>query len=301
MVLLRDYLLAANQEQGSGTARRSSAWLLLDLLRRGIAAEDEASIRRAFYNRKLPDGSLYATTSQTLDRWRAFQANELCHISFEALFNGLLAELRDDPLGVEPRLLVAKLLECVLSEVEVQGQTWEEWATTTGSEFAGTEESLAQRVLSSLNDPQHASSADGLSSALQLIATLWFRWGQKDRSVRETIQHYAGSGGRSLSGVLRSFDIQSAQPVEQAMHDVIRRHLITDHLAIAGRKLANSGTFTYHFTLSDGVVSDGRLAAYGYTTPRLQNLIRFVRDADLYDGTAVTQAGARFLNDSQPV
>lgn len=126
----------------------------------------------------------------------------MCHISFEALFNGLLAELQDDPFGVEPRLLIAKLLERILSGLKVQGQSWEEWAVKTGSELAENEESLAQRVLSSLSDPQLASSADGLSSSLQLIATLWFRWGQRDRSVREMIQHYAGSGGRSLSGVV---------------------------------------------------------------------------------------------------
>jgi hypothetical protein len=212
---------------------------------------------------------------------------------FEALFNGLLAELQDDPFGVEPHLLIGELLDPILSALKIQGQAWEEWATETGSEFAGSEESLAEDILSSLSDLHQASSIDGLSSALRLIATLWLRWGGDDRSVRDTIQHYAGSGGRSLSGVLRSLDSQAAQTVEQAMRGVIRRHLITDHLAIAGRKLASSGTFTYHFTLSDGVVSDGRLAAYGYTTPRLHNLIRFVRDADLYDGTV--------LNDSRPV
>jgi hypothetical protein len=301
MELLRDYLLAARQEHGSGTARRSSAWLLLDLIRLGIDANDQTAIRRAFYNRKLPNGSTYAAPGVTLDRWRAFQANELCHISFEALFNGLLAKSQDDPLGVDPHLLIGELLDPILSALKIEGQTWGEWATEAGSGFAESEESLAQDILSSLGDPRQASSLDGLSSALQLIATLWFRWGSDGRSVRDTIQHFAGSGGRSLAGVLRSLDNQAAQTVEKAMRDVIRRHLITDHLAIAGRKLASSGTFTYHFTLSDGVVSDGRIAAYGYTTPRLQNLIRFVRDAGLFDGMAVTQAGARFLNDSQPV
>ena len=104
MELLRDYLLATKQEKGGGIARRSLAWLLLDLIQLGIDPNDQTAIRRAFYNRKLPDGSPYAITSLTLDRWLAFQANELCHISFEALFNGLLAESQDDPLGIEPHL-----------------------------------------------------------------------------------------------------------------------------------------------------------------------------------------------------
>jgi hypothetical protein len=252
MVLLRDYLLAADQEQGNGVARRSSAWLLLDLLRHGIAANDETAVRRAFYNRKLPDGSSYTTASRTLDRWRAFQANEFCHIACEALFNGLLAELQDDPFGADPRIVTVKLLERILSALELGDQTWEEWATRAGSEFTENEEALAARVLASFSDLQQASSADALSGALHLIATLWFRWGGDDSSVRETIQHYAGSGGRSLAGILRSLDAQAAQPVAQAMHDVIRRHLISDHLGkhrkirllalASGRILRSGGT-----------------------------------------------------------
>jgi hypothetical protein len=94
---------------------------------------------------------------------------------------------------------------------------------------------------------------------------------------------------------------QATKGVEQAIRSAIRRHLVADHLKIAGRKLAASGTFTYHFTLSDGVIADGRLAEYAYTNPRLRNLIRFLRDAHLYDGAAVTPAGTRFLNEGQPI
>jgi hypothetical protein len=54
-------------------------------------------------------------------------------------------------------------------------------------------------------------------------------------------------------------------------------------------------------TMSDGVVSDGRIAVYTYTNPRLLNLIRFLRDANLHDGQTVTQAGTRFLDASQPI
>ena len=57
MKLLRDYLLAMDEGHGSGIARRSSAWLLLDLLWLGIIGDDEPGIRQALYNRKLPDGS----------------------------------------------------------------------------------------------------------------------------------------------------------------------------------------------------------------------------------------------------
>ena len=299
--LLRDYLLATNEKQGAGIARRSSAWLLLDLLRLGISADNEPGIRQAFYNRKRPNGSPYAGSGLTIDRWRAFQANELCHISFEALLNGLLAQLREYPHGLEPDFLIKKLLEPLLATLGTEGRTWSDWAIEIGSSFSGSEEILAEKILLALGDVDLSSSQASLSSALQLVATLWLRWNGEDASVRHTIERYAGKGGRSLLDVLRTLNEQATNSVEQAIRSAIRGHLIADHLKIAGRKLAASGTFTYHFTLSDGVMADGRLAEYAYTNPRLQNLIRFLRDAHLYDGTAVTPAGTRFLNEGQPL
>jgi hypothetical protein len=260
--LLRNYLLATNEKHGTGAARRSSAWLLLDLLRLGISADDELGIRQAFYNRKLPNESPYAEAGLTIDRWRAFQANELCHISFEALLNGLLAQLREYPLGLEPDVLIKKLLEPLLATFGTEGRTWCDWATEVGSAFSGSEEALAKKILLSLGDVDLSSSQDGLSSALQLIATLWLRWNGEDASVRYTIERYAGRGGRSLLDVLRTLNEHAANSVEQAIRSAIRRHLIADHLKIAGRKLAASGTFTYHFTLSDGIIADGRLNEY---------------------------------------
>jgi hypothetical protein len=70
-------------------------------------------------------------------------------------------------------------------------------------------------------------------------------------------------------------------------------------MAIAGQKLAGAGTFTYHFLLADGEMSEGQIGAYGYTNPRLQNLTRFLGDAGLHEDGKVTLAGERFLHARQ--
>jgi hypothetical protein len=301
MELLRDYLLARKDERANGRARRSSAWLVLDLLRRGVGSGNQLGIRRAFYNRKLPSGEPYEILGQTIDEWRAFQANELCHISFDALLNGLLAELHKYPFGLAPDLLVTRLVEPLLRGLGIQGRSWREWATEIGSSFIGQEEDFADHILAAMKDEALASSADAHSSALRLIATLWYRWNGEDGSVRGLIKKHAGKEGRSLSSVLNTLDAQASNSAEQTIIKTIRHHVISDHLMIAGRKLAATGTFTYHLTMSDGVVSDGRIAVYTYTNPRLQNLIRFLRDANFHDGRAVTPNGTSFLNASQPV
>ena len=301
MELLCDYLLGRKDGRGNGASRRSSAWLVLDLLRHGVKTDDLLGVRRAFYNRRLPSGEPYEMSGHTVDGWRAFQANELCHISFDGLLNGLLAELHKYPFGLAPDLLVTRLIEPLLADLDIQGRSWREWATEIGSRFIEQEEDLADRILLTMKDEELASSADALASALRLIATLWYRWSGEDALVRNTIKKHAGKEGRSLSNVLNTLDSQASNSAEQTIIKTIRHHVISDHLIIAGRKLAATGTFTYHLTMSDGVVSDGRIAAYTYTNPRLQNLIRFLRDANLHDGQAVTPAGMRFLDASQPI
>ncbi len=118
--------------------------------------------------------------------------------------------------------------------------------------------------------------------------------------VRDEIAQFAGSNGRSLASVLETLNLHAATKVNTAITEALRRHVVLEHLAIAGRKLAASGTFTYHFTLADGLLSNGTPTTYGYTNPRLRNLWRFLRDAKLCDGDKVTPVGLSFLNENQP-
>lgn len=74
--------------------------------------------------------------------------------------------------------------------------------------------------------------------------------------------------------------------------------MVSNHLTIAGQKLATGGRFTYRFTLDDGCLVDGEFGEYTYTQPRIANLMTFARDAHLVDGESgvITAAGAEFLN-----
>ena len=241
--LLRDYLLAVNAPEGSGAARRASAWLLLDLLRHGVSADDEASVREAFYNRRIPGGSPYPVSGSTIDRWMAFQANELCHIAFEAILNAILTDLQNHPLGMDPNLLLENLLGPPLEKLGATGQTWQEWATVTGVNFVGSEETLVDPILSALSNVELASNPDCLINALQLTATLWLRWGGEDTSVCDTIERHAGNGGRSLSGVLRT--LNAAQYIHAHASEVIHLDDLVAASGVSPRSL-HSGFKKYY-------------------------------------------------------
>ena len=137
--------------------------------------------------------------------------------------------------------------------------------------------------------------------AFKLLAVLWARWAKGDEAVRPIIARMAGPDGRSLDGVLRTLDLAQSLTAGEALAAVMLKHVVIDHQIIAGRKLSTAGTFTYHFLVEDGLISEGLLGEYGYTTPRLFNLTRVLRDAGYLSDDGVTSDGEAFLEQHQPL
>jgi hypothetical protein len=296
MKLLRAYLLGENEQLDiSGRYRRSSAWLRLELMNRGIGPSDDASLRRAFYARVGPESSPIALTGETIDGWRAYQANEFGHISLECLLNGLIKCLDELGGSAAPTAVINGLLENAL-DASVRASGWQSWAHDVAD--SSNEESLSEPVLKDLSQ---ALGGDEFvwGQATKLLATLWVKWADNQHGLLQEIARGAGQNGRSLAGVLTSLNLVSNGSVQDALANILNRHVISEHMAIAGQKLAGAGTFTYHFLLSDGEMSEGQLGAYGYTTPRLQNLTRFLGDAGLHQSGKLTVAGERFLSANQ--
>jgi hypothetical protein len=293
--ILRAFLLDENGEW-SGAKRHASAGLVLDVMRRVDGEFDAAKLRNVFYNRVLPDGGPYEREdADTLDRWQAYQANELCHIALAAFLNGLVQRLEGEGGAAEPGLLVAGLVDDVLSSLRAGG-SWSTWTGSDGAEWQGREDELATEVLLAIGDKEKAGSVPGLAAAARLLALLWRRWGQGPNSVERQIKKTAGVDMPSVVPVLVTLADAEAEPTNAALAKTISRHVIANHMAIAGRKLAASGTFTYHFTMADGRIADGERGEYGYTNPRLDNLLVFLGDAGLHDGSVPTPDGIKFLD-----
>lgn len=296
MALLRAYLLGEREQVGgSERHRRSSAWLRLQFMNRGIGPTDDPSLRRAFYARVAPDSSPIDLTGETIDGWRAYQANEFGHISLECLLNGLIKCLDEFGGSASPDVAINAMLESGL-DGSVRASGWRSWALEASS---GTnEDSLSEPVLKDLSQ---AAGGSGFvwEQAARLLATLWARWADNQHGLLHEISRGAGPGGRSLAGVLASLNSVSNGSVQDALTRVLQRHVVSEHMAIAGQKLAGAGTFTYHFLWADGEMSEGQIGAYGYTNPRLQNLTRFLGDAGLHEDGKVTLAGERFLHAHQ--
>jgi hypothetical protein len=299
MRLLRDFLLANQPEPVDGTPRRSSAWLLLDLARRGISLDDEDGIRRAFYYRMLVGKNPYRQTGEIIDRWRVYQANEICHIALEIWLNAVALMVQKHQGSIAPSVVIGELVAGAVKARDIQG-SWRAWAARNATPDVNAEEALTLTVVQALRRPDEPPESSALHAATKLLANLWFKWGNDTAGVRKSLQYYAGVSGRSLSHVLASLDLRADGDARSAILGVLQEHVVENHLIIAARKLAVSDKFTYRFLLSDGMLSDGITTGYGYTNPRLRNLARFLRDAKLCDGDTLTSAGEKFLDENKP-
>jgi hypothetical protein len=300
MRLLRDFVLVNVPDRTDGNSRRQSAWLLLDLLRRGITLDDEAAIRRVLYHRVLPDGTRYDVTGKTIDLWRVYQANELCHVALEVWLNAVADSIKTYRNGQTPIRILQDLIARTFDPRQID-RPWRQWATAVNRADIERQEELTDRILGALRDLSDVQKKSALQAAAELLAVLWVRWATGENGVREALLKYSGIGGRSLAHVLASLDTHAETPVRQCLIRVLQEHIVEGHLSIAGRKLAAaSDKFTYRFMLSDGVLSDGTVTDYGYTNPRLRNLARFLRDARVCIDDSLTAAGSRFLDENKP-
>lgn len=298
MRMLRDFLWAEHPDASGDTTRRTSTWLLLDLAKRGVSIDEERLVRQALYQRTLPDGKAYPVRGQIIDRWRAYQANELCHIALEAWLNRIAAGLLTEPVAV--RTLLDDVIASVLPAA-VRKTPFAKWAAAAREQSPSAEEELGAVVLQALQRPdKSASKPEVLLDAAKLLAALWTRWADGADGVRDEVARFVVHGGGSLAGVLATLSGHQDSTTSQALTATLRRHIIEGHLSIAARKLA-TGKLTYRFLLEDGSLSDGWVAPYGYTNPRLGNLAQFLVDAKLVDADgALTPTGRKYHDAHQP-
>jgi len=299
MRLLRDFLVAKTPDLLDGTPRRSSAWLLLDLAQRGVSLDDEIAIRRAFYYRLLPGNKPYRQEGTIIDRWRIYQANELCHTALEAWLNAMASSIKEQVEGVTPAQLISELIANTFKAHDL-ARPWRDWAKKVGEMSVDEEGQLTEKVHGALRNLNRATEKPVLEAATKLLAVLWLRWRGGEHGVRAGLSHYGGINGRSLAGVLSSLDDCAQVDTKTTLSRVLQEQIVEAHLHIAARKLAASDKFTYRFMLADGLLSEGVLTKYGYTNPRLRNLARFLRDAKYCEGDFVTAAGQKFLDENKP-
>lgn len=286
--LLNQFLQGRREDDPTAEPRRISLRNILAIV---SDSKDRPDLRRELY---VQEGSLDGVTvgADNLTRWRAYFLNEFCHIALEVWLNAIVGLCND---ASEPTSVDALATDLATLAVNDENVTLEKLAASLVMKNLVEEHDLGADLLAAASVKKMPETS-AITGSTKLILALWFRWREaaqiRDELFRETVD------GRSVEGVFRFLDLSSALNARVAISKLVKKFIISNHLMIAGQKLATGGRFTYRFTLDDGCLVDGEFGEYTYTQPRIVNLLTFARDAHLVDAESqkITAAGARFLN-----
>ena len=286
--LLNEFLQGGRVGDPTAESRRIS---LRNLLAVVSDSQGEFDLRRDLY---VQSGSLAAPFqgAENLTRWRAYFLNEFCHIALEVWLNAIVGLSNQ---VTEPTLAEALAASLASLAVGDDNASTEDLASSLALESLAEEHDLGAELLAAAS-VKKAPEASAVAGSTKLILSLWLRWREaaqvRDELVQETVE------GRSAEGIFRFLDSNAGEHAKLTIAKLIKKFVISNHLMIAGQKLATGGRFTYRFTLDDGCLVDGEFGEYTYTQPRIANLLTFARDAHLVDVESgiITAAGLEFLN-----
>jgi hypothetical protein len=288
--LLTRYLCGEHEGDPTAAARRATLSNILTVVERaGIAEPDE--VRSELYVRRCFSQQLEPNSESNLDEWRAYMVNELCHVSLEVLLNALTSRV-NSAAAPTPASLADEIASTALGASH-QSITLLEASRELKLDSLEEEHELGRelaRVAASADAPTDTE----ISNAATVLLSLWQRWSgvvEVERALGP-----ATIAGRSALGVFRLFNDLSGQSAAEAIATVVRKFIVSNHLLIAGHKLASAGTYTYRFIVDDGVLVEGVPAEYGFTNPRIGNLITFAHDAGLLSQGKLTPKGRAFLS-----
>lgn len=240
--LLNVFLQGGRADDPTAAARRIS---LRNVLAVVSDSKGEFDLRRELY---VQSGTLGVSSkgSENLTRWRAYFLNEFCHIALEIWLNAIVGLSNDvaEPTSVES--LVATLAALAVADETASTETL---AERFALEELGEEHNLGAELLA-VASVKKKPEASAVMGSTRLILSLWIRWRGnaliRQELLKETVE------GRSVEGVFRFLDLHSAANARLTIAKLTKKFVVSNHLMIAGQKLATGGRFTYRFTLDDG-------------------------------------------------
>lgn len=307
--LYEDILFAhMRPEDPNDISRRLSLLLILkiaDQLKRGPTPDD---VRWILYAGKDPSGRRFEPGTKALEaqteRWRIYQANDLCHVALECLLKFILDKLGDHPRGIAPSVLIVRCAEEISATVKKLPPSWN--AFVTGLRLADnaydktlkeSEWSLASEIMAVRRAAEYCSP-EVAWKALSLLGILHKRFRENAQAITEELRGLDLTAFHSLLTEGRYLDQCADASFATIVTRIIEERVMRRHLWVALRKFRHQGDYTFLIETDDGLVrlrdKDGPV----FTNPRLGPAIRFLRDIHLINDGGLTPRGAEVLRAS---
>jgi hypothetical protein len=307
--LYEDILFAhVRPERPDDISRRLSLLLILRIaeqLKRGPTPDE---VRWILYAGKDQSGRPFKPGTKALaaqtERWRIYQANDLCHFALECLLKFILDKLGDYPRGIAPSALIERCTDEITGTVKKLPSSWRSFVdgiqladnaydrSVTDSEWALSSAILSVRRAADYCPPEVAWKA------LTLLGILHKRFRENGPAITEELHGLDLTAFRSLLTEGRYLDQCADMKFAEVVTRIIEERVMRRHLWVALRKFQRQGDYTFLIETDDGVVrlrdKDGPV----FTNPRLGPAVRFLRDIHLIDDGGLTPRGAEVLQAS---
>lgn len=318
---LTELMFGPDRGNGGPTHQRArSLRLLLAFLDQyGGAKEPVSEFRQIAYYGHSEAGEQFVPPSglaEDLEKWLIYQAGEYVHYSLEHAFLAILAVLKtaeptDSGLDSFVHRLATEALAASSATLGL-GDDAEPWADRLVSDLL-EEARSAQTSLAEWSqdpwaesklvpNPKHSDAQDVLARAFACVLSVLAR-NQVPAAPFSGFSSLDSSFLRRYSANIASFRAFVLRNGERKAVDVyaeiLSNWVIGQHIRVAMRKLRNQIQATFKIAIEEGRYVWIEDFDPTYTSPRLKQAFRFLRDLGLCggasDGWRITEAGKRRL------
>ena len=307
--LYRDILITrANAPSVGALSRKLSVQLVLkvgELLGREPRPDE---IRWVLYSGCDQEGQPLVLGDPGLEaqraRWWVYQANDLCHIAYEALFKFTLDILGDHPAGLSLPNLIGRCAGSALEELGNRLESWDALVESIrpddnafDSRSPNSEITLAGQIIRAGRSDATVCTAETAANAIRLLAILHRRIRDTGVDLLEPLGGFNPDAFRSLLSETRFLDRQRAEPFRETVERIFEERVIRRHLWIALRKLRHQGDYTFLIETDDGKLRLREKDGPVFTNPRLGPTITFLKDVGLLGDSGLTARGAEAVSE----
>ena len=289
-------------------SRRLSLLLILKIanqLKRGPTADE---VRWILFAGKDENGRAFKPGSKELEaqteRWRIYQANDLCHVALTCLLKFMLDKLGDHPRGMAPSLLIARCAQEITATAGNLPPSWNAFIAALQStdnaydpRLKESEWTLANEIMAVRRTTQYCSP-EVAWKALTLLGLLHKRFRAGAPAITEELRSFDQTAFHSLLTESLYLDQCGGTTFADIVAKIIEDRVMRRHLWVALRKFQRQTDYTFLIETDNGVVRLRDKDGPAFTNPRLGPAIRFLRDIHLIDDGGLTPRGAEVLQGS---
>ena len=236
-------------------------------------------------------------------RWWIYQANDLCHVAYEALLKFTLDNLADAPRGRPLEQLIPQCVGKLLASAEETPKSWsaflDELPPSDNSYSADTrsEWSLASSIMKGAGRRDESVCPPSVAwNAVVLLGTLHRRVRSDEASISAELGQFDPDAFRSLLTETQFLDHHLDDDFGETLGQIIETRIVRRHLWVALRKLRHQGDYTFLIEMDEGRLRLREKDGPVYTNPRLGPTITFLKDIHLIGDDGLTKRGKEVVS-----